>query len=472
MAIHVNEAAELLMFVALIAASVVVVRYTRRRVKELPEEDKKMGRPLYAYAVGTAFMGLASLANFVAATQLESGSLEYRLGVVYSYAILTLLAPTLISMAALIVLGRTHFIVPVLSASLAIGVLWVARWLGNPLEVRDAAGDVSSVLYIPAVLLFGYILVKARKPTSLGLLFLVISYPLYRLTIWPLSLGPLNLSITVVGLRLLAPAIVAVAFYFRDIGISFELFAYAICYALVAVYLSSIIATPIGDLIQETSLTLVVLAATLGWSTAAYTYGKWRKSRSRPTLALVLFFALSAWSYVLDVMWTIGVLPDIRWYYASVYLSMISLMFFNLSAFFALEWKAPVLLPVAVIVPGILYMSTAYPQDPHLLPYFAVMMALTGTVQLVIPLVLYLYLWQRMRKALLPAASKPLLLAMGAVVLFLAMMTASGISNPIAGVLIFAAYTAWWLAVSGWAEGFTKWWYARTAKPKAPLGGL
>jgi hypothetical protein len=125
-----------------------------------------------------------------------------------------------------------------------------------------------------------------------------------------------------------------------------------------------------------------------------------------------------------------------------------------------------------VVVPAILYVSTAYPQDPHVLPYFAVAIALTGTVQLVIPVVLYLYLWQRMRKALLPAASKPLLLAMGAVGLFIAMMPATGISNPIAGVLIFAAYVVWWLAISGKTEGFTKWWYARSAKPKAPLGGL
>jgi hypothetical protein len=276
----------------------------------------------------------------------------------------------------------------------------------------------------------------------------------------------------VVGLRLLAPAIVAVAFYFRDIGISFELFAYAIGYALVAFYLSIIMVTPIGDLIQETSLTLVVLAAALGWSTAAYTYGKWKKGRSRPTFALVLFFALSVWSYILDLMPKIGVSLDIRWYYASLFLSLISLVFFNLSAFFALEWRAPVLLPVAVAVPAILYISTAYPGDPGVLPYFVVVMALTGTVQLVIPVMLYLYLWQRMRKALMPAASKPLLLAMGAVGLFIAMMPANGISNPIAGVLIFAAYMAWWLAVSGKAEGFTKWWYARAAKPKAPLGGL
>ncbi len=472
MAIQLSDASELMMSLALFVASSAMVRYTRRRVKELPEEDKRMSRPLYAYAAGTFAMGLASLTNFLSAVMLTSGSLELRLQLAYTYAAFALLAPLFITAAALIVLGRGQFIVPALAAMAIVSVFWILRFAGVPLDIRDSTGDVTSAMYLPVVILFAYTFARTRRPTSLALFYLVTAYPLYRLTIHPFVFGALNLADAVIGLRLLGPAIAAVAFYYKDIGISVELALYGVSYALLSFFLSYFIGQPLPDLVQETSITLVVIAAVLGWSTSGYTYARWKKTRSRATLALFMFLFLSVASYVLDVTQTIGVSSSITWYYAAVYLSVFSLMFFNLSAFFALDWRALALLPALIIMPEVIYVSMSYPQDMTTMPYTVPILAVTGIVQFVLPLIVYLYLWRRMSKAMQPSAGRPLLIAIGAISMLLAMAPASGIANPIASVLILAAYLCWWLGVTGKLESFTKWYFASTAKEKAPLGRL
>jgi len=469
MAIQVFEASELLMGLALFVASLTIVRFTRRRLKELPAEEKKLGRPLYAYAVGTLFMGMASLATFLSTT-VAGGSYTLRLEISYYHVILALLAPVIMTMAALIVLRWTHLIVPLCVAIVLVGIVVVAPTIGDPYESRDVVGDVSAVMYIPAVLLFGYLLAGTKKATSLGLFYLVTFYPLYRVTLTPVFGGTIEITALLIGLRLLGPAIAAAAFHFRDIQISIELVGYASGFALAALNLAYLIAAPPANLYQEISLAFVVIAAAIGWSTGFYTYERWKKSKSRPTFALFLFFILGVLSYVFDVSQTTGATSDIVWVYASLNLSIVAVMFFNMSAFLALEWKALILLPAAIAMPAILYISTAYPQNPQTLPYTVVMLAVTGTVQFMMPLVLYLYLWHQMRKARLPAANRPLLIAIGAMGMLLTMMPASGISNPIAGVLLVAAYLSWWLAVTGKTEGFAKRWASRSTRQKAPLG--
>lgn len=472
MAIPVYVAAELLMFVGLLAASLSMVDYTRRRIKELPVEDKKLGRPLYAYAAATLVMGIASLMDYVSASGMVIGPWATRFWPVYFYVGLAILAPALIVVACLIVLGRGVFSLPVFTVIVLLSYVYISPYLQNPIDVKIETADISSIMYIPAVILFVYMLARTKKATALGLLCIVVLYPLYRLTVVEVMVGPVNLSDTVIGLRLLGPAIAAVAFYYHDIGISLELALYGVAYALLSFVVSYMIGSPRADPLEQASLTLVVIAAALGLSTGGYTYTRWKKTRSRPTLALFMFLVTSAISYILSVTRLIGVSTSMLWYYVAIYMSLISIMFLNLSAFFALEWRTIVLLPVAITAPAIIYISTAFPLNPMDLPYTVALLAITGVIQLAIPMFVYLGLWRRMRRASLPASSRPLLLAIGSVVLLLAMMPASGIANPIAAVLILAAFVSWWLSISGRLEGLIKWYRASTAKREAPLGRL
>jgi hypothetical protein len=338
--------------------------------------------------------------------------------------------------------------------------------------MRDATRDISSILYIPAVLLFGYIIARTRRPTSVALFYLVLSYTLAPLLRTPVYVGAINITAAIMGFRFLGPAIAAAAFYYRDIGFSLELVIYGVAFALVAFFVALLIATPMPSLVAQTSILFMVAASTLGLSTSGYTYGRWKKTRSRATLALFMFLVLSVASYVLDVTSAVGVSTDPSWYYAAVLVSAFSLMFFNLSAFFALDWKALALLPAIIIVPEVIYVSMTFPRELTTMPYFALILAVTGTVQFVLPLILYMYLWRIMSRAKQPSAGRPFLLALGAIAMLLAMAGGSPTSNPFASVLVLGAYLCWWLGVTGKLESFTKWYFASAPKEKAELGRL
>ncbi|RDE14397.1 MAG: hypothetical protein C4K47_04405 [Candidatus Thorarchaeota archaeon] len=474
MAIEVYVAAEFLMFVSLIAASFAIAGYTRRRIRELPEEDKKLGKPLYAYAAGTFVMGITSFANYLAGTQVVIGPWAWRFWPSYAYVVLAILAPAFISIAALIVLGREHFMIPTLFALVLVSYVWILPMIPNPIDARDATADVSSVMYIPAVLLFGYILAKTRKATSLGLFYVVTFYPLYRLTVIGLSAGPVDLSIVFLALRLLAPVIAAVAFQVRDIGISFELAGYGMAYALIAFWLSYLMISPVTDPVLIASLTLIALGSTIGFGTGAYTYARWKKNRLGATFVLFLSFTFTTWAFILVALQGLGLATAIYYTYAYIFLTFIALMCFNMAAYLALEWRSLLLLPVLMILPLLFFLSIQYPSDPRLNPFFIPAISITGVVAAIVPVALYLYLWQRMRQAKAPAASRPLLLATGILGLTLALAAGPitmgtevlNVANPISGVLTFIAFLAWWLAVTGRNERFMKWLHSTFLKPK------
>lgn len=467
MAIQLNEASELLMSIALFVASLVIVRYTRGRIRDLPKEDKRLGRPLYGYAIGVSVMGIASLMNYV------SVILETQMTVLL-YISLAIVAPIIVSTAALIVLGRGQLILPLVFSIGLIGAVVLAPFIANLDQLRVYAGIISALLYVPAFLLFGYIFFRTTRATSLGLFYLVIFYPLYPVTLIALPPFPIDLLSLVVGLRLFGPAIAAAAFQVRDIGISIELAGYGMAYGLIAFWFSYMMVTPVTDPVAILSLTLMALGSTIGFGTGSYTYARWKKSKLGGTFALFLSFTFATWSFVLVALQGVDLATQYYYTYAYIILSFLSVMCFNLAAYLALEWRSLLLLPVLTVIPLFAYLATLYPAEPRTNPLFIPAITITGIVGALVPIVLYIYLWQRMRHALAPSASRPLLLAMGLVEFTAGMALGPiilpdellNVANPVSGVLILAAFLAWWLAVTGRTESFTKWWYSRTTKPK------
>jgi hypothetical protein len=462
-----NQASELLMSIALFAASLVIVRYTRRRIRELPEEDKRLGRPLYGYAVGTWIMGMASLANYLTAVFMDPVTLLF-------YVVLAVLAPSMISMAALFVLGRGQFILPLLFSIVLFGAVIVAPFIASRDAVLTIAGSVSGILYVPAFLLFGYILFRTTRATSFALFYLVASYPWYPLTLVPLPPSPVDLLSIVVGLRLMGPAFAVVAFQMRDIGISIELTVYGMAYALISFWFSYVMISGV-DPVLVASLTMIALGSTIGFGTGAYTYARWKKSRLGATFALFLSFTFTTWAFILVALKGIGLATQDFYAYVIIILTFIGLMTFNMAAFLGLEWRSLTLLPVLMMIPLFLFLTLQYPASPTGSPLFTLIVTVTGLVAAVVPVGVYLYLWQRMRHASAPSASRPLLLAMGILEFTVAMAVGPAlfhavvldVANPISGILILAGFLAWWLAVTGRTEGFTKWWYSTTVKPKS-----
>jgi hypothetical protein len=468
MTIQLNQASELLMSIALFVASLVMIRYTRHRIKELPQEDKRMGRPLYAYAVGTFAMGTASLANYLSAV--------YPIGqIIFVYTMLALLAPCIISIAALVVLGRGHFVVPVVLSVVLIGTAILVPYVRHPSQLLIVAGIISAILYLPAFALFGYILYRARRATSFGLFYLVAFYPLYPITLIALPPFPVDLLSLVVGLRLFGPAITAAAFQIRDIGISIELAGYGMAYALIAFWFSYTMISVVSNPVMLVSLTAITIGATIGFGTGSYTYARWKKSRLAATFALFLSFTFATWAFILFALQGIGLATAVYYTYAYIYLTFVALVCFNLAVFLALEWRSLILLPVLIVLPLMIYLATLYPVEPRSSPLFYPVIAVTGVITALVPVVLYLYLGLRMRRVMAPNVSRPFLLAVGILEVALGMavgpaltgLSPMDVANPVSGFLILAGFLSWWLGVTGKLEGFTKWWYGRS-RPRAP----
>jgi len=467
MAIQLNQASELLMSIALFAASLVMIRYTRRRIRELPQEDKRMGRPLYAYAVGTLAMGMASLANYLSAV--------YPIGqIIFVYTMFALLAPCIILIAALVVLERGHFVVPVVLSAVLIGTVILVPYVRHPSQLLIVAGTISALLYLPAIALFGYILYRARRATSLGLFYLVAFYPLYPITLISSLFFPVDLVVVVVGLRLFGPAITAAAFQMRDIGISIELAVYGMAYALIAFWFSYTMISVVSNPVTLVSLTLIAIGATIGFGTGSYTYARWKKSRLAATFALFLSFTFVTWAFILFALQGIGLAAAVYYTYAYIYLTFVALVCFNLAVFLALEWRSLVLLPVLMVLPLFIYLATLYPTDPQSSPLFFSVIAVTGVIAVLVPVALYLYLGIRMRRVKAPNLSRPFLLAVGIIEVALGMALGPAISglspmdvaNPVSSVLILTGFVSWWLGITGKLEGFTKWLHARS-RPRA-----
>jgi len=470
--IQIQDASELLLSLALFATAMVIIRYTRKKMKPLPSAERKAGRPLLLTAVGVFIMAMASLFHFIWAVN------QSDLLLLYLFAAFAVLTPLFLSSAALIILGWKIAIVPLAGALGLVSVVVFASPVATPGFLSTTAMTISGLFnFLPAIL-YGYFLFKTRKATSLSLFYLIAVYPL-RLLLTPGVITSEVVFNMVLGLTLLGPALAAAAFYYHDIGVSFELAGYAFAYAFIALWFSFAIAGPAITPIALTSLTLIAVGAAIGFGTSSYTYAKWKKSRARATFALFVSFMLATLSFLLAALQGIGAASAIEYTYAYMILTFAALMCFNLAAFFALEWESLLLLPVIMILPLIVYLVLQYPADPRMAPFFFQVISLTGILGTLVPVGLNLYLWRRMAKTNQPKASRPLLLAMGILALAIGMaagpalmgMGSMDYANPISSTLILAAFLAWWLGVTGKMEGFSKWWLTRTTHSTSPAGG-
>jgi hypothetical protein len=231
----------------------------------------------------------------------------------------------------------------------------------------------------------------------------------------------------------------------------------------------------VTDPVMLVSLTLITVGTTIGFGTGSYTYARWKKSRLGATFALFLSFTFATWAFILFALQGIGLAAAIYYTYAYIYLTFVALVCFNLAVFLALEWRSLILLPVLMVLPLFIFLSTLYPSDPRTSPLFYSVIAVTGVIAALVPVALYLYLGLRMRRIMAPNVSRPFLLAVGILEAALGIAVGPAImglnpmdaANPVSGVLILAAFLSWWLGVTGKLEGFTKRWFSRS-KSRAP----
>ncbi|GAH32119.1 unnamed protein product, partial [marine sediment metagenome] len=180
------------------------------------------------------------------------------------------------------------------------------------------------------------------------------------------------------------------------------------------------------------------------------------------------YFFIAGISHIIIALSAIGVLVGATNEYTIAVLGVLGMMFFNLSAFIALDWKRTSLFPVLLVVPVLVYMFIVFPAPLASVYAWSDVFGTTNIIQILVPVGLYGMLWRKMKQAEAPGRTRPLFLAIGLVLLIVGGLVATIITGnvqeiasvPSASILV-VAFLIFLVGITGYAD---KW--LGTAKPE------
>lgn len=446
MQISVQYSSELVVALALFLATLLLLRYTWDRVKQLPEEERGLGRPLWIASLSVFLLGVTSLLNY-----------GFALGYTYletAYYISAVLGGALLSFAAADILGsRRIFALPIVVLGAIIPFAVFQTEVG--VLFGEATGAfvavMAGILFGIPLVLFGYLTYKTRRVTSFGLAALAITYPMLLVTT---SFTAPEIVAVALAVRLYGPALLITALVLPGMTIRAELMAYSFTVSSSFYFMSYLLVSPlILDMAAFTSVAFIAIASILSIGTSAYLLTRWRNSRSPATLTLGLYFFIGGFSFLTVALNHTEFITGMNAEYAALMLGIVAPMVLNLSSIVALDWRRILLLPILISIAPFWLMATGWASGipPDMVTGRAVVMAISGILHSVIPIGLYGLLWWRMRKAGAPGRSRALFLALG--VFLLIFGTAGG--NTVAvipAMFIMASFSVWWLGVTGRAD--------------------
>ncbi|MFW9792967.1 MAG: hypothetical protein ACFFEE_01595 [Candidatus Thorarchaeota archaeon] len=450
MQLVVQYTSELLTAIGLFIGTLLLARFTRNRVKNLPPEEKHFGRPLWVATVSIFFLGLASLVNFYYGAGI--GELE-----VYWY-ITAILGSGLLMVSALMIMGSRRLAILPIALMGVVGVIAIAETMigaGTILgEFTDyAVNFFALILFSIPFGLFSYLTVTTRRITSFALAFVSFTYPMILVAT---SFTDPSIVTAVIGLRLYGSAILLAALALPDSKIGAELITYSFTVSSLLYFMSYLLISPVvADVVLMTSITFIALGSILSIGTAAYAFTRWSNSRSSATLTLGVFFFIAGFSWLIVALNHVEFLGGLDAEYIALFLGLVSPMLLHLSSIVALDWKRALLLPLLIMAAPFVMMIGGWAAQilPDAVPNRGIVMAITGILQTIVPLGLYGLLWWRMRKAGAPGRNRALFLTLG--VIFLILGTAGGNAiSLISSAFILSAFGVWWLGVTGRADRF------------------
>ncbi|MGY5879016.1 MAG: hypothetical protein RTV31_02140 [Candidatus Thorarchaeota archaeon] len=462
MQLLVQDASELFMAITLIIGAIALVNFTRKRTAGLsPEESTSAGRPLYFSAVGIVVLAIASLYNFV--IDLETSPLMVN----GTYYVLTLIAATLFAIAALMILDYKKAIgISVVTLVIGTTITYLIAILELPIALGMMAGPISLILNLIPIGLFIYLAKNTGRITAIALAFLLVTYLVYPLT--ATSTDP-SLIAALVGIRLLGPALIILAFFKPELGVSVELFGYTVSLNIISFWFSYALTFGIADVGIFIGIALISVVSLLGFTSGTYALSRYRASRNNATGLIGLYFISSAIGNIIVSLIAIGAITGATNDYLTAVNGLIGMMFFNLSAFVALDWKRTSLLPILLTVPALVYLVISFPTAIALISGYSLVSGITNILQIIVPVSLYTMLWWKMRKAGAPGRSRPLFLTIGLVLLMIggtvAMITTGDVQQIVAllpASILLVSFTVFLVGITGYAD---KW--LGTAKPEA-----
>lgn len=446
MQILVQYSSEFVASIGMFIATLLLIRFTSNRVKQLPDEEKYLGTPLWVASIGIFLLGLASLLN-------------YGFGIGYSqieiiYYLVVVLGAGALSFAATMILGWNRGrALPIVLVGFSISVALVEQTVGGLLGPMAGTfiAVMAAILFGIPFLLFTYLTIKTKRITSFGFAVLALTYPFFLMMT---SFTAPELVAIVLAIRLYGPALVITALLLPEAGINAELLVYTMVVSSLMYFMSYLlVSSVVADIITTITVSFLAIASVIGIGTSAYTFTRWRKSHSQTTFTLAMFFFISGFAFLIVALVHVQFIAGVNAEYVALILGLLSPMVLNLSAILALDWKRLLLLPLLIVIVPMALVLLSWPAGipSSEIPMRALVMGVTGILQTIIPLGLYGLLWWRMKKAEAPGRSRALFLTIGIVLLIFG--TAGGsTASLLPSIALLGAFSIWWLGVTGRAD--------------------
>lgn len=451
-----------MMAITLIISAIVLVDYTRKRTAELsPEERTSAGQPLYLSAIGIIVLAIASFYNYL----IDLNAAELVINSTY-YAF-TLVAATFFAVAALMILDyRKAIVIPLVLLAGGLIFTFAIAFMSFSVSMGMVAGPISLVLNLVPIFLFLYLARNTKRITAIALVFLLVTYllePFISVVTDP------SLIAALIGFRLLGPALAILAFGRPDLGVSVELFGYSISINILSFWFSYALAVGVADVYVFIGVAMISMVSLLGFTLGTYTLSRYRASRNMATALIGAYFFSAGIGHIIIALTKIDVLTGATNAYLSAVIGIVGMMFFNLSAFIALDWKRSSLLPVLLIVPTIVYMIIVYPAELSTVYGYSDISGTTNIIQILVPVSLYIMLWRKMKAAGAPGRNRPLFLAIGLILLIVAGIAAAIVTGDslevvhlVPASIILSAFAIFLVGITGYAD---KW--LGTSRPEA-----
>ncbi|MCF2138121.1 MAG: hypothetical protein K9W43_12895 [Candidatus Thorarchaeota archaeon] len=417
-----GEASEFWMGIMELIAAVIMYVYTKQKIKDLPPEEQSTGKPLFLTGGGIFLLGIASLMTFGGAYAREvygvADPLQLWIFTVLFYVFLSLGAFTMSYASSMILekMKSIYILIPLLLIELV--VLIIGPSIGLSFAVTEfVASYPARILFIIPLVMWMYIAKQTKTATSISIAYLSLMVPTFTMFFYVPEGLPIMI---VIFLRLFGPPFASIAFYSSQRKVTGELILYAASYAFTGLWMTFMITMGITGIDQVLRVVAIGLVGFVSFGTGAYTYARWRESKASATLTLSLFFNISALGFIMIAMRDLNVMTDPFYLYAPVTLGVIGTMFMSLSVFIALDWKRTMLLPALIAIPAVIFLISWYPQDVHTIAMYRPMLMVVNSINLMVPIVLYFYLWLRMKRANRPNRLRPLSLSIALILITIA----------------------------------------------------
>jgi len=437
---------------ALILAALVVFRYSILRSSGADAETKKAFRPLYLVGIALAILGIGSITIYLEAFVITEGIL---IGTRYAYLLSYAAGVITIGIAAAWILNnRKMFAVPMgaLVATVIFMVLALVIDPGNEQFYEDMGSLVLSVVLIMVGLLFAWIAKQTPRGTIAALSFAIIaqigSVPrLYEL--WVTD----DWALLILFFMLMGPAMIIYAFIVTDQKPSIELVGYGAAFAAAILVVATVSALPVPlSFVEYIFLTIGAGGAMICLATSAYLFGRWRESKQIPT-AIYMFAFLSFYlSQMIGLFGASGVVADPILDLYDFMLMGFAFALISGAAIYATGKVSLSLVPVLVFVTVMTFMMLNFEGSTGQLYRENLGLMLIMLVVFFLPVPIFMAVWRRMRVAGSLAAGRPLGMAIGIILYFVArlpplLLLMEGVHYGYAAVLV--SFFVTWLAITG-----------------------